>query len=37
MKKLIMRHKESIIKHTKLDFDAIQNVTYIYEFDREVQ
>ncbi|KKY30117.1 putative embryosis-associated protein emb8 [Diaporthe ampelina] len=37
MKKLILRHRESITQHTKLDFEAIQNVTYLYEFDREVQ
>ncbi|KAK3946077.1 Alpha/Beta hydrolase protein [Diplogelasinospora grovesii] len=38
MKKLIELHKDSILKHTKLDFDRIQReVTYLYEFDREVQ
>lgn len=32
-----MRHKESVLKHTQLDYEAIQNVTYLNEFDREVQ
>lgn len=32
-----MRHKESVSKHTNLDFDAIEKVKYLYEFDREVQ
>lgn len=37
MKKLILRHKDSVSKFSKLDFEAIQKVTYLYEFDREVQ
>ncbi|KAK1756886.1 Alpha/Beta hydrolase protein [Echria macrotheca] len=37
MKRLISLHKEAVLKHTELDFDRIQNVTYLYEFDREVQ
>lgn len=37
MKKLINDHKESVLKHTKLDYDRIQRVTYLHEFDREVQ
>jgi uncharacterized protein len=37
MKKLIERHKQAVLEHTKLDFDRIQNLTYLYEFDREVQ
>ncbi|KAK5660130.1 hypothetical protein OQA88_13599 [Cercophora sp. LCS_1] len=37
MKKLIARHKDAVLQHTKLDFDRIQNLTYLYEFDREVQ
>ncbi|KUI52683.1 hypothetical protein VP1G_00251 [Cytospora mali] len=37
MKKLILRHKDSVLKYTKLDYEAIQNVTYLHEFDREVQ
>jgi uncharacterized protein len=37
MKELVQRHEESINKHTNLDFDRIQKVTYLHEFDREVQ
>ena len=37
MKKLILRHKDSVLKYTQLDYEAIQNVTYLHEFDREVQ
>lgn len=37
MRKLILRHKDAVLKHTQLDFDAIQNVTYLHEFDRQVQ
>ncbi|KAH8908868.1 AB-hydrolase YheT [Coniochaeta sp. PMI_546] len=37
MNKLINSHKESILKHTNLDWDHINNVTYLYEFDRAVQ
>ncbi|KAJ4408187.1 hypothetical protein N0V82_009761 [Gnomoniopsis sp. IMI 355080] len=37
MRKLILRHKESVSKFTKLDFDAIDKVTYLFEFDRAVQ
>jgi len=37
MKNLIKRHKEAVLEHTKLDLDRIQNLTYLYEFDREVQ
>ncbi|GAB1314089.1 hypothetical protein MFIFM68171_04299 [Madurella fahalii] len=37
MKKLISMHKESVLCHTGLDFDRIQKVTYLHEFDREVQ
>ncbi|PSR94333.1 Alpha/Beta hydrolase protein [Coniella lustricola] len=36
-RKLIMRHKESVSKFTNLNFEAIERVTYLYEFDREVQ
>lgn len=32
-----MRHKDAVLKYTKLDYDAIQKVTYLHEFDREVQ
>jgi predicted alpha/beta-fold hydrolase len=37
MKKLIYTHKEAVLKHTNLNFDRIQKVTYLHEFDREVQ
>ncbi|KAL1869715.1 hypothetical protein VTK73DRAFT_2956 [Phialemonium thermophilum] len=37
MKRLIGLHKESLMKHTDLPWDRIRNVTYLYEFDREVQ
>jgi uncharacterized protein len=37
MKRLINKHKEAVLKWTKLDFEAIQKVKYLYEFDREVQ
>lgn len=37
MKKLIAKHKDSVIRFTNLDYDRIENVTYLYEFDRAVQ
>ncbi|KAK4228254.1 medium-chain fatty acid ethyl ester synthase/esterase 1 [Podospora fimiseda] len=38
LKRLIANHKEDLIKtSTKLDFDRIESVTYIHEFDRAVQ
>lgn len=37
LKKLILRHENSVLKNTKLDFDEIKKVTYLYEFDRAVQ
>lgn len=37
MKRLINLHKDSVLAYTKLDFDRIQKVTYLHEFDREVQ
>lgn len=37
MKKLVANHKETVLKYTKLDYDRIQNITYLNEFDREVQ
>ncbi|KAK4191645.1 Alpha/Beta hydrolase protein [Podospora australis] len=36
MKKLIADHKEEILKYTNLDYEEIQNTTYLYEFDRAV-
>ncbi|KAK4032731.1 Alpha/Beta hydrolase protein [Parachaetomium inaequale] len=37
MKKLINTHKDAVLQHTNLNYDRIQNVTYLHEFDREVQ
>lgn len=37
MKKLIANHKEAVLKFTKLDYDQIQSITRLHEFDREVQ
>ncbi|KAL7948937.1 Alpha/Beta hydrolase protein [Trichoderma barbatum] len=37
MKSLIERHKKELKQHTKLDFDAIADTTYLYEFDRQIQ
>lgn len=37
LRKLILRHENSVLKNTKLDFDEIKKVTYLYEFDRAVQ
>lgn len=37
MKKLVARHKEDLEKNTKLNMSAIENVTYLHEFDREIQ
>ncbi|KAL2760778.1 hypothetical protein ACRALDRAFT_2039341 [Sodiomyces alcalophilus JCM 7366] len=37
MKQLVLGHKDSLSKYTQLNFNRIENVTYLYEFDREVQ
>jgi len=37
MKRLISRHKDAVLEHTNLDYDRILKITYLYEFDREVQ
>ncbi|KAJ5046658.1 uncharacterized protein L3040_003892 [Drepanopeziza brunnea f. sp. 'multigermtubi'] len=37
MKKLIERHHDEVIKNPALDFEKIRKVTYLHEFDREVQ
>jgi len=37
MKKLINTHKDAVLQHTNLNFDRIQKITYLHEFDREVQ
>lgn len=37
MKRLVERHYEQVSKNLKLDFEKIQKVKYLHEFDREVQ
>ena len=37
MKKLIERHHDEVAKNSALDFEKIRKVTYLHEFDREVQ
>jgi predicted alpha/beta-fold hydrolase len=37
MKKLIANHKDAVLKHTNLDYDRVQQITRLHEFDREVQ
>ncbi len=37
MKLLIKNHKEEIEKFTRLDYNRIQKIKYLHEFDREVQ
>lgn len=37
MKSLIETHKEAIKKYTNLDLPTIEKVTYLHDFDREVQ
>lgn len=37
MKALINSHKDSLEKFTNLDLPEINKVTYLHEFDREVQ
>jgi len=37
MKELIKRHQNEIEKYTALDYNRLQSITYLYEFDREVQ
>ncbi|KAL2197323.1 Alpha/Beta hydrolase protein [Corynascus similis CBS 632.67] len=37
MKKLINTHKDAVLQHTNLNYDRIQQVTFLHEFDREVQ
>lgn len=37
MKQIVAVHKKEIEKFTDLDLKAIENVTYLNEFDREVQ
>ena len=37
MKRVIRNHRNSIAENTSLDLSAIEQVTYLHEFDREVQ
>ncbi|KAK4195803.1 Alpha/Beta hydrolase protein [Triangularia verruculosa] len=37
LKKLFEQHKDQILKYTNVDYDRVQNVTYLHEFDRAVQ
>lgn len=37
MKQLVETHKKELQQYTNLDFDRLKNVTYLSEFDREVQ
>ncbi|KAK2628467.1 hypothetical protein QTJ16_001570 [Diplocarpon rosae] len=37
LKKLIELHHDELAKNSALDFDKIRKVTYLHEFDREVQ
>ncbi|KAL5594756.1 hypothetical protein BROUX41_001670 [Berkeleyomyces rouxiae] len=37
MKKLAYRHQDSIKKYTNYDYDKLMKITYLYEFDREIQ
>lgn len=37
MKALVRNHKKAIEAHTPLDYDRLQGITYLYEFDREIQ
>ncbi|VUC24654.1 unnamed protein product [Clonostachys rosea] len=37
MKQLIENHKKEITEFTDLDVKAIENVTYLHEFDRQIQ
>lgn len=37
MKRLIERHHDEVVKNPAMDFGKIWKVTYLHEFDREVQ
>ncbi|KKY21976.1 putative alpha beta fold family [Phaeomoniella chlamydospora] len=37
MKKLIDRHSREITQNTKVDVEAVKKITYLHEFDREIQ
>ena len=37
MKQLIKNHQKEIEAYTQLDYERLQRITYLYEFDREIQ
>ncbi|KKA29035.1 hypothetical protein TD95_002183 [Thielaviopsis punctulata] len=37
MKKLVYRHREAVKKYTNFDYDKIMQITYLDEFDAEIQ
>jgi uncharacterized protein len=37
MRELSAKHKEEIIKYTKVDYEELTKLTYLYEFDRAYQ
>lgn len=37
MKQLAAAHKKELQEYTDLDVEAIQKVTYLHDYDREVQ
>lgn len=37
LKRLVARHKEQLVKNPKLDFETLEKITYLHEFDRIIQ
>lgn len=37
MKRLIETHKKELQQHTDLDLESVMKITYLHEFDREIQ
>jgi hypothetical protein len=37
MRELVKKHKTAIETHTTLSYEALQSITYLYEFDRVLQ
>ncbi len=37
MKVLVEKHFDEVSKNPEIDFTRIRNVTYLHEFDREIQ
>ena len=37
MKQLVATHKSELLKYTNLNIPQIEKITYLHEFDREVQ